>query len=182
MKCPVCKTTELTQINLEDKLPANGCGQCGGKWLSSFRYYEWLQFHGSTLPEKPYEGPPLAIAERQDAKLCPECRRILVRYAVGHGTNLTLDHCGSCNGVWLDTNEWEALKGRNLHDEIHLIFTRDWQTQVRKEERKKHLDAIYARHFGTDYEEIKRVRQWLDQHPERGRIVAFLTDSDPFSA
>jgi Zn-finger nucleic acid-binding protein len=182
MKCPVCKTTELSPINLDARLPAGGCPKCGGTWLSSFRYYEWLQVQGPSQPEKPYEGPPLTVSQTQDAKLCPECGRILIRYAVGHGTNFTLDHCGSCNGVWLDNNEWQALKGRNLHDEIHLIFSRDWQTQVRKEERKKHLESIYAQHFGKDYDEIKRIRQWLDQHPERGRLLAFLTDPNPFAA
>lgn len=181
MKCPACKTAELSPINLEAKLPALGCSACGGTWLSSSRYYDWLQVHEPAQPEKPYEGPPLTISKNQDAKLCPECGRILVRYAVGHGTDFTLDHCGSCNGVWLDRNEWAALKGRNLHDEIHLIFSRDWQTQVRKEERRKHLETIYARHFGTDYEELKRIRQWLEHHPERSRIIAFLTDPDPFS-
>ena len=64
---------------------------------------------------------------------------------------------------------------------MHLIFTKPWQTEVRKEERRKHLEKIYERHFGGDYSEIKRIRQWLDTHPERGRIVAFLNDVDPFS-
>ena len=181
MKCPVCKTAELSPVNLDAHLPAGACPKCGGKWLSSVRYYEWLQHRGPPRGEKPYDGPPLEITDAQEAKLCPECGRILVRYSVGHGTDCTLDHCGTCNGVWFDTNEWEALKARNLHDAVHLIFTKPWQSEVRKQERSKHLEKIYERHFGQDYPEIKRIRKWLEQHPERDRIVAFFNDPDPFS-
>ena len=47
--------------------------------------------------------------------------------------------------------------------------------------RNGHLEKIYERHFGQDYPEIKRIRQWLEKHPERDRIVAFFNDPDPFS-
>lgn len=182
MKCPVCRTLDLAVVHLDSHLPAFGCPDCGGNWLSSGRYHEWLAQHGPTLPEKPYEGPGLALADNQDAKLCPECRRILLRYRVGHGVDFTLDQCSACNGVWLDRNEWEALKGRNLHDEIHLIFTVPRQSQARQEESRKRLAGIYGKHFGGDYAEVRRIREWIDAHPEKQRILAYLSDPNPYKA
>jgi Zn-finger nucleic acid-binding protein len=84
------------------------------------------------------------------AKLCPECGRILIKYGVGHGMNFTLDQCGHCLGIWFDKNEWVSLKQRNLHDEVHKVFTASWQTQARKEERKRNLERIYLNRFGSD--------------------------------
>jgi Zn-finger nucleic acid-binding protein len=181
MKCPACKTADLSPTSLEADLPAAACVVCEGNWISSSAYWAWLERHGPTLSEKPYEGSELSVSDRQEVKLCPECRRLMLRYRVGHGVEFSLDQCAGCNGIWLDRDEWAALKGRNLHDEIHLVFTAPWQSEVRREETRRRLDEIYARRFGEDYEEIKRVKAWLDAHPDRSTVLAFFNDRDPYS-
>jgi Zn-finger nucleic acid-binding protein len=183
MKCPACNTTELTLIYLDSNLPSRTCAVCEGKWVSSSEYEAWLDQHGETLPEKSFEGPPLHVPDHGRAKLCPECGCILIKYEVGRGLNFTLDQCGHCHGIWFDKNEWESLKQRNLHDEVHKIFTASWQTQARKEERKKNLEQIYFSRFGSDdYAEIKRMREWIYLHTRRDELLAFLNDVDPYGA
>ncbi len=82
--------------------------------------------------------------------------------------------------MWFDRNEWEVLKSRNLHDDVHTIFTAFWQSGVRKEEMRKNLDYMYLTKFGEeDYAEIKRVRAWLDEHPRRTELLAYLNDRNP---
>lgn len=124
----------------------------------------------------------MTIAEDQQAMLCPSCRRIMLRYRVGHGVAVALDICGGCSGVWFDRNEWLALKARGLHDDLHLVATEAWQAEVHREEARTHLDALYRRRYGAEYEEILRVRRWLVGHPHRDAILAFLSDPDPFEA
>jgi Zn-finger nucleic acid-binding protein len=182
MNCPVCKTHKLNSVELDSKLSAFACDSCGGNWINSSKYWGWLEQHGPSLPEKPAEATTINVSDQQHAKLCPECRRIMLRYKVGHGLGFYVEQCSACNGVWLDTNEWEALKSRNLHDDINLIFTAPWQSEARKEEAREHLDAIYAKQFKQDYEEIRRIRRWLDGHPDRERIINFLNDADPYQA
>src|SRR5262245_23258901 len=181
MNCPVCKSNDLVAVELDTGLAAGRCPTCAGHWISGRAYFEWLDRHGETLPERTYEGPEIVIADTQQAKLCPECSRIMLRYAVGHGTDFAIDHCSACNGVWFDRGEWEALERRNLHDEVNAILTVPWQTAAHREERRRHLEEIYERRFGEDYEEMKRIRRWLDTHPKRDSILAFLSDTDPYS-
>ena len=182
MNCPVCMTVELTAADLDERLPAHACSQCGGAWLSSAEYWRWLEAHGPVLPEKRYDGPPIRADDNPQIKICPECSRLMLRYTVGHGTGIGLDQCGTCNGIWFDRGEWDVLKARNLHDEINLVFTAPWQSAVRKEEARVRLEALYRRRFGDDYYEIKRMRDWIYSHPERDQILAFLTDLDPYLA
>jgi Zn-finger nucleic acid-binding protein len=104
----------------------------------------------------------------------------MLRYKVGHGTGIALDQCAACNGMWFDRGEWDLLKGRNLYDEVHLVFTAPWQSAVRKEESRTRLDAIYRQRFGSDYDEVRRIREWIYGHPERDHIIAFLTDPEPY--
>jgi Zn-finger nucleic acid-binding protein len=110
--------------------------------------------------------------------LCPH----LIKYEIGHGETFLLDHCSSCNGVWFDRNEWQTPKGDKLHDKIHLIFTKPWQSEIRREAARLHFESLYESRFGTaDYLELKRVREWIGNHPKRDAVLAFLDDPDPYS-
>lgn len=181
MKCPSCSHAPLQPLNLESHLKASGCPSCKGTWISAKDYWTWLEQHGDRLPEKEPEGTPVEAADTQKAKLCPCCQRIMLRYKVGHGLSFAVDQCGHCNGVWLDANEWDALKQRNLHDEIHLIFSAAWQSDLRKNEAQKLLGSIYTEHFGTDYDKVKQIKSWLSSHPEKARILDYLANKNPYS-
>jgi hypothetical protein len=44
------------------------------------------------------------------------------------------------------------------------------------------LEEIYLSRFGADdYAEITRIRAWLQAHPKRPELLAYLTDKDPFA-
>jgi len=181
MHCPVCGTTILSYKQLDEGLEAKECSTCGGHWISSSDYWDWLDKHGETLPEKSFSDILFDIKDLDKAILCPDCGHILLKFKVGHGIDFFLDHCNSCNGVWLDKNEWNALKDRNLHDEIHRIFTTSWQKQIRKDELANRMEQIYLEKFGNeDYEKVKKIKKWLDSHPRRSTLLAYLNDPNPY--
>jgi Zn-finger nucleic acid-binding protein len=177
MKCPVCKTEELDFSALENNLTSRHCDKCGGNWIPSFEYWKWREQHkwilpethtGQTVPPNPLTGPLIA-------KLCPECNMILIKYRVGHGANFSLDQCANCGGVWFDENEWEALKARNLHEDVYLIFTAHWQNQVRSQDSRRAQEEFYRKKFGDEgFNEIQRVKAWIDGHPCKQEILAYL--------
>ena len=181
MNCPVCKTSELISTELEPELSALQCSVCNGHWISGRNYWRWLEEHSEDLPERVHEDERLALAEPGKPIDCPECRFRMVKYLVGRGLNFTVDHCHGCKGIWLDGNEWEALKKRNLHDDLNLMFTSFWQNEAQREARKKKMEEIYVDRFGADdYTEIKRIRYWLDTKTNREELLAFLIDKDPY--
>ena len=180
MKCPVCKTSELTQAELESNLTSMQCPSCRGNWIQGAEYWKWLENH-TNLPERVDDDDGLSLAEPGLPIDCPECRFRMVKYLVGRGLGFTLDHCHGCKGIWLDGNEWEALKKRNLHDDLNTMFTAFWQKEAQREVRKKKLEEIYISRFGADdYADIKNVRGWLDTKANREELLAYLIDKDPF--
>jgi Zn-finger nucleic acid-binding protein len=180
MKCPSCPTSVLPLGRLEEGLTAYACATCEGRWLASGDYQTWLRARtGPPVPEAS-DGSAVVVSDVQHAKLCPSCARIMLRYRVGHGAAISLDVCGSCSGIWFDRNEWLALKARGLHDDLHRVATEPWQAEVRREETRTRLEALYRKRCGADYDEVVRVRRWLRAHPERQSILAFLADPDPF--
>ena len=181
MKCPACKSKRCEPVELENNLKAAACQSCGGHWISHQNYSTWLESHGDTLPEKSFSEVEFDVNDVQAAKLCPECTRILLKFNVGHGLDFFVDHCSACSGIWLDKNEWNALHERNLHDEIHKIFSTSWQHQVRGDHMRTKLDQVYANRFGADaYAKAKDARQWIREHPQTEAILAFLSDEDPY--
>jgi Zn-finger nucleic acid-binding protein len=181
MNCPVCNTPELISTELESELLSFRCPECVGNWIRGAEYWKWLDEHGPNLPERSDRDSGLSLAEPGIPLDCPECRFRMVKYLVGHGFSFTLDQCDGCKGIWLDRNEWEALKERNLHDDVNAMFTSFWQAEAQKERRRKRLEGIYLGRFGPDdYAEITRIRAWLLSHPKRPELLAYLTDRDPF--
>jgi Zn-finger nucleic acid-binding protein len=176
MQCPVCHPSVLSLGTLEPGPSVSSCAKCEGVWLAERDYRAWLARRGA--PETATDAP-VTIADVQHAKLCPGCRRIMLRYRVGHGAAVSIDICGGCSGVWFDRNEWRALQSRGLHDDLHLVATEPWQAEVRREEARTHLEALYRKRFGAEYDEIERVHRWLDVHPQRDALLAFLCDPDP---
>ncbi len=181
MNCPVCPSEKFSPIELDAGLDAFRCDSCGGQWVRGGSYWQWLRSHGENLPERrePAAGPP--APEDRRPKSCPDCHTSMFRYTVGHGLGFGLDQCPACKGIWFDAAEWEALRERNLHDDINAVFTAPWQAEVSREERRRRLEQIYLRRFGTeDYEEVRRVREWLDASGRRDELLAYLTDPNPW--
>lgn len=166
--------------DLESDLPAFRCDNCSGTWIRGAEYWKWLEEHPN-LPERQVEDTGLTLAESGKPIDCPECRFRLVKYLVGHGFSFTLDHCQGCKGIWLDRNEWEALKARNLHDDVNSMLTAFWQDEAQKEVRKKRMEQIYIGRFGAaDYAEIEKIRAWLATRQNKQDLLAYLTDKNPF--
>jgi hypothetical protein len=83
--------------------------------------------------------------------------------------------------VWFDRDEWAYLRSRSQHDEVHLFFSDPWQEKLRAEETRQRMEQIYLDRFGAeDYARLKELRAWLDQHPQRGALLAYLADKDPY--
>jgi Zn-finger nucleic acid-binding protein len=179
MNCPVCKTARLSFVDMDSDLKALACPQCQGRWVQSYQYWKWHDKHGSSLPEIPLPADrTLPVTDSHTAKLCPECGHFLTRFPVGHGLEFGLDRCGNCGGMWFDRNEWEILKNRNLHDNVHLIFSAIWQDQIKTELQIKSRENFYKTKFGpSDYQKIKEIKSWIDQHPLASELYAFLKNS-----
>lgn len=177
MNCPVCKKHALKVQDIETGLKSQECPNCGGRWIGSYVYWKWKEQTGKTLAASLPEQAEPVVKDSTAAKLCPECGHFLRRYPVDHEMGFTLDRCGNCGGMWFDQNEWEALKSRGLHKDVHMVFSNMWQNRIRDKQRQAAAESIYKRMFGPeDYMRICEVKDWLSKHPHAAELRAFLND------
>jgi Zn-finger nucleic acid-binding protein len=182
--CPVCNI-QFSQTLLDRNLPAYKCSNCSGLWISSNEYLTWLSTT-STLPDDGAHidqdfDTPYPIADNNQALLCPDCGRFLRRYQIWPNSNFYLDRCSTCNGIWFDRNEWQTLQTQNLHKDINVFFTHAWQEKLKSKEMEKRFKGMYLELFGEDdYQKVQDIRQWLYDHPNGNRLLAYLADREPY--
>ncbi len=186
MNCPICKNHPLGTNEIIPNLNVYTCNNCQGNWIRFEDYWKWHEHSKSEListePVSLAEDEYLPILDSKQAKLCPDCTRILIKYKVRNDLDFYVDHCGSCNGVWLDKNEWQVLQRNNLHHQLYSFFTGSWQKKLRQESTRAHLDAQYRTKFGPEgYNRLKDFKAWLDENPNRSYILAFLQDDNPYT-
>ena len=181
MRCPVCMSKSLFDTTIENGLSVSVCESCNGYWLAYDKYQAWRKDNsqspsGTELTDIAHEP-----CDVKKAKMCPACGRILTKFKVGHGIDFYLDHCDGCNGVWLDSNEWNVLKKHNLHKAINDMFTSSWRRQIHVDDLRHSHDKIFTETFGiSDYAELQKMKQWIDKHPKRTAIISFLIDDNPY--
>lgn len=181
MKCPICKETRLEKRVLIENLYVFTCESCEGNWMRYEDYWRW-HINNKSKERKQFNiQNHLPVIDSTQAKICPDCGRILIKYKVDNRLDFYVDQCGSCNGVWLDKNEWENLKLNYLHNQIHHFFTKPWQKKLREEASRDNLQDKYIRKFGRwDYERLKEMREWIYKSGKKSEMLSYLIDEDPY--
>lgn len=183
MYCPVCTPPQsLDPARLENgDLTVRACARCRGTWIRSADYWRWRALHPENLPElPPGEAATPPLVEPLGLRRCPDCSHVLARVRVGHGIPFSVDRCRNCDGAWLDGGEWDALKARQLHDDLPLMFDDAWQQAVKREEHVRATEESFRRRLGdADYEKAREVRAWLGSNAHRSEIFAYLHLPEP---
>lgn len=177
MKSPVGRRPLLEETTLDEGLVAYACPEGGGVYITLQNYWDWLKLQPERLEHLPDLGQGSCLLEDEPkAKLCPETGTIMIRCRVGHGFKFYIDRSRT-GGVWLDAGEWDALRARNFHDEIHLIFTKPWQSEIRAQRAERMNKKILHDKVGDDLlAEIQSLKERLREHPHRDYVFAYLEE------
>ncbi|CAN5607494.1 hypothetical protein BH09VER1_BH09VER1_21260 [soil metagenome] len=180
MKSPLYSSVTMEQREIEPGLVVYRCPKSEGIWISLQSYLAWLK----SGPPAGSTGNESAItAQVDDAKrqplFCPESGSMLARYRVGHALGFQIDRSPVTGGVWLDKGEWEALKAKGLHDDLHLIFTAPYQKAIRAASLQEQMIASFKERVGeADFEKVDAFKGWMASHEQGRAIRAFLLEAE----
>jgi len=116
MKCPV-DGEPLMSARYEAEIQVDECGKCHGIWLDAGElqriestkerdYSEELK----RIPDHVARAYEAARQKAQRERTCPSCERELERREYGYCSQIAVDACPGCQGVWLDRGELSALE------------------------------------------------------------------------
>lgn len=128
MKCPKDKSVLGSRI-YEGDVEVDACPSCQGMWLDKgeLEQIEEIQEHdySEELKRMPdLIGPAYEMARQQTlpALCCPKCGAEMSKHEYAYCSQIIIDVCPKCQGVWLDKGEIERLE---VFFERSRIDTRD---------------------------------------------------------
>jgi len=123
------------------------------------------------------------VIDTKKALLCPVSGRIMHKYKIAHGIDHKLDYSPSAGGIWLDGGEWDFLKERDLAGSLNDFLSSQWQNAIRNETAAITFSKMYEEKFGNEtYSKLKTVREWINNHPRKNDLRAYILDENPYSA
>lgn len=106
MNCPSCARSELIHVDLgeRDFIGVDRCPSCNGCWLD---VHELNRLHSDVWSS--VEDLRLTTAEALSGVICPKCSVQMVTLNPDDHSELAVERCPSCHGLWLDSGELSAL-------------------------------------------------------------------------
>jgi Zn-finger nucleic acid-binding protein len=116
MNCPL-DGSKLSHQNYEADIEIDKCSECGGMWLD-YRELERIQESRERdyadeikkLPDLVGKAYAMALAQSRPKVHCPSCNEAMERREHGGCSQVMVDVCTHCRGIWLDNSEVGALE------------------------------------------------------------------------
>lgn len=139
MRCPVCKS-QLTQVKSKSAI-IDICPNCRGIWFDSGELGDFVK-PLSTSEQIPPEK--IKLFQRRNVKtlykikekdrLCPKCGKKLQKFNFSYDSNIFLDKCPDCGGIWADGGEVAAIASYLKEDPTTTAVARDLAEAIYKPE------------------------------------------------
>lgn len=104
-----------------------------------------------------------------DPRPCPNCRTLMLPYEVQCHVVVTLDKCGSCEGIWADDRELEAVSVDEGDNDVHFGRTfsdsaRDEIVRALYEDSAPHREANFVEEAFAEM--FPTFASWVRRTPE----------------
>ncbi len=120
-KCPNCNGHALNAQNISANVEVDVCTECGGVWFEKGEVGDFTNF-AKDIPDI----ARLAKEAKPSGKECPECRLGMKEMKYTGSSELMIDYCESCGGVWFDGGELSELKSISEKlDDVKLRISRE---------------------------------------------------------
>jgi Zn-finger nucleic acid-binding protein len=126
MQCPRCKGSLCAEKYQHAEF--NICSGCRGIWTSGG------QFRGLAVLVSTDEGVEssekltfkarnsLRPGQNNVVRICPECDLVMREFNYAYDSNVFLDRCEQCEGIWLDPNEIiDIAKHIKYNPKLHAV-------------------------------------------------------------
>lgn len=115
MKCPNDKET-LVGFKYENEVNVDACDKCGGYFLDkgelekiqNLRVYDYSE-EFKKIPSF-FDSKDIALQNKGPDLSCPKCSKDMEKREYAYCSQIIIDTCIECNGVWLHAGELKELE------------------------------------------------------------------------
>ena len=109
LMCPVC-ATPMASVE-HHHITIDICNTCKGAWFDAGELKALIAAElqeRDDIPDAPITKPgKVVLPDRmdEDQRICPRCDAPMHKVNYGYDSNVVVDHCTACDGMWADTGE-----------------------------------------------------------------------------
>ncbi|GMV99706.1 MAG: hypothetical protein AMXMBFR84_08450 [Candidatus Hydrogenedentota bacterium] len=108
MECPSCSSPISTIV--EHNIQVESCAQCGGRWFDENGIHAYFQSIIANEAVQPpaidlYRKARITPPKNENVRTCPKCQSLLMKMNYAYDSNIFVDKCVDCRGLWIDGNE-----------------------------------------------------------------------------
>lgn len=107
LTCPRCESPLRAQAF--GNVTIDLCDACGGHWYDAGELERIREMAPAQRPHGPEDAAPRWVDSKAGASQCPRCRVPLNVERYAYSSDLVLDRCPSCNGMWVDAGELDTM-------------------------------------------------------------------------
>ena len=141
MNCPICNRS--LDSDKYEYLPYHFCRRCQGMWVDAKLLKHLavrLAVQLNVKPNKPvtfHPKPPVRIPKNEPIRLCPKCGAGMKKLNYAYDSDVIIDRCDACQGLWLDKGEIMQLAACHQVDEKSVLLARELLYLKQKPEEDK---------------------------------------------
>lgn len=133
MNCPKCVgRLEERKVGQNDSITIDRCFACGGLWFDKNELFRVIKKNIVDTVESELESEKISDEEllieldlNKAEIICPRCQgnKKMVKMQSPRNNRVTIDYCESCQGIWLDAGEYNAMSKRGpIEDKSERII------------------------------------------------------------
>lgn len=172
--CPRCPHAGLRHTLIGDSLPAHTCPSCSGTLIGLIGYRLWRETHKIDQASAGDAGSVQTAGDTGEAISCSKCQSLMTKYRISADAPNRVDFCARCEDIWLDEGEWALVEALAGSDHLANIITQPWQRRVRIATEAQLETERLKTVFGEDYDRVIAFHEWLNAHPDKGEVLAYL--------
>ena len=191
MKCPFC-SNRLRQVKSRSAI-IDICPKCKGIWFDSGELADFIRTlteSGKIPPKKPpvFERRKVqtSYSVKEEDRICPKCEKGLRRFNYSYDSNVFLDKCPDCGGIWTDGGEVQQIV-RYLTQDTRIAPSARVAKQVVKSPKPNKETASRGRDIkiSEDIEQdlrVKAIRRDLVRSKEHMQLLKDLGEIGDFAS
>jgi Zn-finger nucleic acid-binding protein len=139
MFCPKCNNGLIFKKTKRGDI--HQCEQCWGMWFDEAnfgRYSVWLACEMELKKEIDLNFRQREVTKVYDIKeafhLCPQCQTAMAKVNYFYDSNIIIDKCKSCKGIWTDSGEIGLIAKHIKRDpRVEAIYDEYFRNKVLEE-------------------------------------------------
>ncbi len=100
LMCPKCKEKTLSYFNTSEGVVVDFCEKCSGIWFDKNELARYIEL-SLDIPEI----TRMKKSARKTGLLCPRCEGTLEELPFSTKTDILVDRCEKCGGIFFDSGE-----------------------------------------------------------------------------